>query len=623
MVHILRQCIAFMLSVIMTLPGTGVSLQQEEARHENFMNEPALYQSAGENEWEYPVVIVPGINHSPTYLCDENGNVKKSSDGTEIGGTLLFFDNDILKRELPKIAIPLISSLISQSDKGLSEKAYEVCKNVFATQSTDSEGNTVNNLVTRKFDYPVSQMTEDDKSWFYVMLPMQKLSEEIGEENIWLYTFNLVGDPMKSAQGLDEYIDMVLEKTGKEKVILLDVSLGGTIFTAYIDEFGLSKVHQVVNVVAATDGTDIVADMFMRQFNLTDQYFYNDFVAMIAQENMGDIAYGYLINLALRIFPKTVLQTMISRVMDGLLETVMVNAPQLWALVPSARYEAVAEKYLSDGSKPVLKAKLDRYHEAQLNLKENVLSAVESGVRIDNICGSDLFYGQDEYTFFNIVKSAATVNGDGIIPLYSAGMGATGADIGTTLSTYNEKYTNKARTVDLSTSYLPDNTWVFEKQHHEVGNNSVVLNLAKDIILRPDSLPTNSAEGNLYPMFNGTQYDKTIRRWRIPDAEMIDMTLLLPEDAKALKKAIDDAKAVLSGTIADSEKAQQATDNLNAVLIRLGVLSEEDDESALMPFVRKCAKFVSEKLVAVYGANGFSDGTLKMNEIKANLGFTK
>lgn len=618
MFQMLKNFIALLLSIIITFPGTGVVTVNNEG-----YNTASETETAISSDWEYPVVIVPGINHSPTYLCDKNGNVKKSSDGTEIGGTLLFFDNDILKRELPKLAIPLIGSLIAQRDMGLTDKAYEVCKSIFSVQQTDDEGNTVNNLVTKRFNYPVSQMSEDDKSWFYVMLPMQKLTEEIGEENVWLYTFNLVGDPMQSAKELDEYIEKVKEKTGKDKVILLNVSLGGTIFTAYIDEYGYEDIHQVVNVVAATDGTDIVADMFMRSFNLEDEYFYNDFIAMIAQENMGDIAYGYLINAALRIFPKTVLQTMISRVMDALLETMMINAPQLWALVPSARYDEVSAKYLSDGAKPVLKAKLDRYHETQLHLKENVLKAKDEGVRIDNICGSDLCYGEDEYTFFNIVKSAVAVNGDGIIPLYSAGMGATGADIGTTLSAYNEKYTNSSRTVDLSTSYLPDNTWVFEKQHHEVGNNSVVLNLAKEIIVRPDSLPTNSTEGNAFPMFNGTQYDKTIRRWRIPDAEMIDMSLLLPEDAKALQKAIDDAKAVLSSTVADSEKAKQVTDNLNAVLIKLGFMEEEKDEGVLMPFIRKCTKFVSEKLVAVYGSNGFSDGTLKLNEIKANLGFTK
>lgn len=619
MAQIAKQFIALLISFVTAFSGTGVatgSAVMLDAKNQ-------VRSAAAFHDWDYPVVIVPGINHSPTYLCDENGNVKKTSDGKEIGGTLLIFNNDTLKKELPKLALPLVASLLAQKDVGLTEKANEITKKLFGVQQTDSEGNTVNNLVTKKFDYPISQMNEEDKGWFYRMLPVQKLSEEIGEESIWLYTFNLVGNPMDSAKGLNDYIKMVKEKTGKEKVILLNVSLGGTIFTAYIDEYGYDDIHQVVNVVAATDGSDIIADMMMRSFNLEDKYFYNDFVAMIAKENMGDIAYGYLLNIALRILPKSVFQTLITRVMDALLETMVINTPQLWALVPCGRYDEVFAKYLSDGSKPVLAQKLQRYHEAQLHLKENVLKAKTFGVRIDNVCGSDLYYGEDEYTFFNIVKSASTVNGDGIVPLYSAGMGATGAAVGTTLTSYNEKYTNKAKTVDLSTSYLPDNTWVFEKQHHEVGNNSVVLNLTKDIIVRPESLPTNNDEHNLYPMFNGTQYDKAIRRWIIPTAEMIDISLLAPEEAEKLTQAINEARDVLAAKIADDEKAQSANENLTNILIKLGFAAEEENDSTIMLFVRKCAEYLSEKLVDIYGDNGFSDGTLKWNEIKSNFAFSK
>lgn len=617
MSKILKKVTAFILSLSLAASVAGVAF----AANADDMSAPVMNVNMLKKakDFEYPVIFVPGINHSPTYLCDENGERMKSSDGADIGGTLMIFDNDVLKKELLKLIVPLLGSLITQKDYGLTEKAYEVVKNIFYVQETNEEGKPVNNLITRKFDYPVSQMNEEDKKWFYIMLPVQKLSNEIGEENIWLYTFNLVGDPMESAKGLDDYIQMVKQKTGKDKVILVDVSLGGTIFTAYVDEYGYKDVHQVVNIVAATDGTDIIADMLMRKFNLTDEYFYNDFVSMIAEENLDDISYGYLINIALRLLPKSVFQTLITRTLDGMLENLMINTPQIWATVPSARYDELCEKYFPDDSKPVLKAKLDRYHEAQLHLKENVLKAKEAGVRIDNICGSDIYYGEDEYTFFNIVKSASTVNGDGIIPLYSAGMGATGADKGKTLEAYDEKYTNDARTVDLSTSYLPDNTWVFQKQHHEVGNNSVVLNLAKDIIVNPESLPTNSAVGNKYPQFNGTQHDKTLRRWRLPAAESIDRSFIPAEYADEFDSAVNEARDVLSGTVADAERTDKATENLSNVLIKIGAMEPEKQENALMPFLRMCTKAVSKLLLGVFGDNGFSDGVKEKGELADRL----
>lgn len=43
-----------------------------------------------------PVVVVPGINHSPTYLYDENDEPVLNKDGKRIGGTLLILDTDNL-----------------------------------------------------------------------------------------------------------------------------------------------------------------------------------------------------------------------------------------------------------------------------------------------------------------------------------------------------------------------------------------------------------------------------------------------------------------------------------------------------------------------------------------------
>ena len=57
--------------------------------------------------------------------------------------------------------------------------------------------------------------------------------------------------------------------------------------------------------------------------------------------------------------------------------------------------------------------------------------------------------------------------------------------------------------IDASTAVLPDNTWIFIGQHHEAGNNDVVLTLAcalftdselKDVHSKPD----------VWPQYNGT-----------------------------------------------------------------------------------------------------------------------
>lgn len=611
----LKSVIAFLMSLLMTFSSAGVAENAKTQVDSSAYISSSVDVSKTANSDEYPIVIVPGINHSKTYLCDEDGNIKTNSDGEEIGGTLLYFDSDIIKKEVPKLIVPLFKMLITQKDNGFTDKVYESLSKIFSVQATDENGNNINNIVTKKYNYPLSQMSEDEKSWVYRMIPMQKLTAEIGEDMVYFFTFNLFGNVMDSARELDEYIQFVKESTGKDKVTLMNVSLGGSVFTAYLDEYGSDDLHQVVNVVAALDGTDIVADLMARQFRLDDEYLYHEYLSMVAEENLGDIAYGYLINVALRIMPKSVFQGLLTRAMDALLEQLMINCPQIWACVPSARYNEVAAKYFVGGEKAELKAKLDRYHEAQLNLRENVKSAVASGVRIDNICGSNLSYGEVEYSFFNIVKSSGSVNSDGIIPLYSAGMGATGAAAGKTLSA-SGKYVNDSKTVDLSTSALPDNTWVFVSQHHEVGNNSAVLNLAKAIIVTPDEVKTNSSNEK-YPMFNGSEYDKTLRRWRLPAAKEIATSSLSPEDAEELSNAIAQAEAALDNTVADQAAIDAAQTRLENIMQKLGAFEPDAEELFLLPILRKVTEYMSRALLKLYGANGFTDGIELTKQFRA------
>ena len=50
-----------------------------------------------------------------------------------------------------------------------------------------------------------------------------------------------------------------------------------------------------------------------------------------------------------------------------------------------------------------------------------------AGVKIDSIAGANLAFGDIEYSYFSIIKSALDTNSDGIIQLSSTTMGATGA----------------------------------------------------------------------------------------------------------------------------------------------------------------------------------------------------
>lgn len=571
-----------------------------------------------------PIIILPGINHSPTYLYDENDEPYLDSDGNQVGDTLLILEMSKFWSKLPALVVSLLATLVTQHSVGLEKAAYNAVNALFWVQKCDNDGNYVNNLQTKRWNHPISEMNDEDKQWLYRMIPLQRIEEEIGGDHIYMFTFNLVGDPMDAADDLDAYIDMVKEQTGHDKVTLLPVSLGGTILTAYLDAYGHDDLDQIVNIVACLDGTDIVADMMDRKWNLTDEYLYHEFIPMVVGES--DTTLGYLINCVLHILPRSGVDAILTGAISGILDTIMINCPQMWAMVPSYRYDALAEKYLNnDPAKAELKKKTDRFQTARLNLKSNILAAVADGVRVNSIAGANLDFGEQDYGFFNIVASASDYNSDGIINLSSTTMGATGAPGNKTLSdisyTANTSCSNPDHNhvspdnmVDVSTAVLPENTWIFLEQHHEVGNNDVVLNLAQAILT--GKVENVNSDPENYPQFNYRCKTKNIRRWRLPDAEKLlesyenNEITMSEADLAELKTAIADGQAVIGATIADQTKVQKAEDELNAILSKYGKYTYPEEDSDFDIFLENTLEKASSGLVKWLGGGSLVDWML-------------
>lgn len=561
-----------------------------------------------------PLIVLPGINHSPTYLYDENDKPVMDSKGEkQIGGTLLILNtDDLLKKILPKALFSLLATIATQHNIMLDKVAYEAAATAFSIQKCDDEGNYVNNLKTQRWNYPLSQMTEDEVNWVYRMVPMQRIVDIIKANHTYFYTFNLVGDPMQSAKELDEYIDMVKKQTGHDKVDLLPVSLGGTILTAYLDAYGHKDINSIVGVVACLNGTDIVADMMARDFNISDEYLHHEYIPTILKESNGRGTLGYLINCILHILPQAGFNALLTGAMSGLLDTMVLNCPQMWAMIPSYRYDALASRYLS--AKPVLKAKTDRFQQARLNLKQNILDAVADGVKVNFISGSGLAFGEEMYTFFSIMSSSGKVNSDGIINLSSTALGTTGTVGGATIAKQAHdnpdypgySYLSPDGTIDISTAVLPDNTWVFLKQYHEVGNNDVVLNLAKALLLGEiENVHSNPAK---YPQYNYFCNTKTLRRWRINDGKKaLKKTDLSEEDRAEIVAAIAQAEAVLEMTVADQTAVEAAQARLDTILYKVGQLTPPKEESKLAPGLEKFFESLSWMLYKTLGGGSVYD----------------
>lgn len=613
MKKIFKKILSMALCVAMLVPmgALGVSAATK----------PETETDCGGNCEHSPVIVLPGINHSPTHLYDENDEPYMYN-GNHVGGTLLILNEEALSTgAIVKAVAAVLGTLLLQTNLGLDKIAYNLVSDIFKFQKCDENGDHVANLKTQRWNHSLEHMTQDDIDWTYRMVPMKPLVDVIGEDHVYFFTFNLVGDPMDSADELKEYVEMVKEQTGHDKVTFLPVSLGGTILTAYLEKYGHEDLDQIVNAVACLDGTDIVADFMAREWRLEDEYLYHQFFANIFVESEGVPTIGYLINTLLHIVPRSGIDALLTGAMSAILDTLMLNCPQFWAMIPSYRYDALAERYLSD--KPVLKARTDAFQQARLNLKKNILAAVEDGVRVNSIAGANLDFGEEMYTYFNIVASAEQHNSDGIVNLNSTTLGATGAAHDQTLSdieyesnTYcsdpTHNHISSDNMVDASTAILPENTWIFLDQYHEVGRNDVVLNLAKAIILG-EVTDVNSDPEN-YPQFNTRCYTYSLRRWKLPDAKKVDQSTLSAEDKAELNAAIAQAEEALAITVSDQELVDAAEARIIAILHKIGAEGYEDisveEPSALDPVWESLTCSMSKASLFLFGGGSLVDRIL-------------
>ncbi len=109
-----------------------------------------------------PVIILPGINHSPTYLYDDNDEPVMYN-GNHIGGPLLFLNEAALST---KAVLKLVGSALAtatfQTNVRLDKVTYNLVSEIFKYQRCDENGDHVENLITQRWNYSLEKMTEEE-----------------------------------------------------------------------------------------------------------------------------------------------------------------------------------------------------------------------------------------------------------------------------------------------------------------------------------------------------------------------------------------------------------------------------------------------------------------------------
>ncbi len=537
---------------------------------------------------ETPVIIVHGMSQNNTYLLDENGEWAKDDKGNYIYGWPLHIELTALLKAVPA----LLLSIITRQDAGLSDALNKAAHEALYVIEKDNEGNYVNDIDVPCYEMPMSELPASVKEEYYKFLPIQELGELIGEDNVYYFGYDSLGDVVSTADRLYNYIhNVVLPQTGAKQVKICPISLGGTVATYYLNEHpeDYSLIKKMVFVVPAIDGSNIIGDLLTNNLSVyDDDKLYSDILVSI----LGETPLSYILNMVLRILPSSVLKKALNGLVDGVVEVAAQNTTILWALCPTAYYEEAKAIWLEGDEHAVVREKVDSYMEARANFPDNLAALKASGTELFDVACYDV-------NLFPLCKDYQTTNADRVIHAASPSMGATFADLGTTLGddyvaagTYcsnpEHNHLSPDGVVDATTGLLPCTTWYFKGQAHEMlPDNDVALELAIHAMV--DNNIKDVYSNPAYPQFNNGRLTKTTNLY-IKTWEDADKSGISEENKAAVEKAIADVKALDDETIVDIEAWKAAEAALGQALYEAGLIENPEPskfENALTEIAKK------------------------------------
>ncbi len=521
-----------------------------------------------------PVIIVHGMSQNDTYVLDENGERIPDDTGYVTGWPL-----EINVMELVKVAIvPLILSVITRSDCGLTDAFRQGAYNGLPYIHKDAEGNYLADVEVPCYEYPMSEMTEELKAYYYNILPLQGLSEIVGEESVYYFGYDSFGSVKGETEKLHHYIhDVVLPQTKAEQVRLCHISLGGTIGVNYLENYpeDYEFIKRMEFVIPAIDGSDIIGDILTGNLSVfyDDNVLYGEFLPTL----LGDTYLAYILNMVLRIIPDDVLKSALGGLVEGLVGAGVRSTTLIWALCPTDYYEEARAMWLEDEEYAEIAEEVDSYMEARENFPENIAELKASGAEVfDIVCHGG--------GMFPLCKDYNVTNGDGIVHAESASMGATFANVGETLGdgykavgTYcsnpNHNHISPDNTVDATTGLLPCTTWYISHQDHEkLPMNDVALKMAFDI-MTDDNMVDVYSRPDVYPQFNEGRLTKEANEY-LAAWEAADKSALATEAVEAVEAAVAEVNKQLGETVVDNAGWLEAVEELRVALVDAGVIED-------------------------------------------------
>ncbi len=554
----------------------------------------------------HPAIIVPGLGQSNTWVLDDNGDFVLDDEGNKISSFPAYIQ---LEEILSKALVPALLSLALQRDMGLSDAAADVIKSCFGINTCDENAQPSDKVFTEKYLYPVSECQDFETEEIFSHVPFNLYETEQPFDHMYYFAYNSFGNHIDLVNELYDYIQMVKKQTGHDKVTLIPLSQGASIVSAMLEYKPEVKdeLHKIIFVVPALDGSTIIGDVFNGRISFLDkEYVYNGFLGELGLLDKGTAA---LIEMLFRILPDEVLMSVLESAVNTLVGDVMVKSTGMWALCPSGDYLTAAEKYLSTPEMANIKAQTDKYYQAQLDADENIQTLVNNGVQV--FC-----FVEYDYAMINVGETWNSQNADYIIHTDSTSMGAYFANVGETLpddyvqqnthcSDPTHNHISPDRVVDASAGLLPDTTFYFDGQRHDLtARNDVILKLALNLIESDRIQDVYSLPE--FPQFNIARSSEKLVLL-VEEAKKIDPSTLSAEDAAELAAAIAEAEKVIKNTIGVAGEVEASEARVTACLVKAGVMEAPEDGGVSLDIFTEISPWFYEK----FGTDGYFELVVK------------
>lgn len=447
---------------------------------------------------DYPVIMVPGYSSSELYRLDENGEV------VHVWGDAFGQIGSAAEGKLGGIIADAGTFLLAGNVKPIAKRLGEGFQRIFGDMKTNPDGSSyydVKNYINTPEECCYATLMEKYPEGRHQAEPeiMAEVIGRVGAENCFVFTCDFRMGAVECAEKLNKFIDDVLEYTGKSKVNLLAVSHGGQVTGTYLTLYGeKGKVNNAVLTVPALGGAGIAYDAF----NSPREGFDFGDVALIVF-----IEHGMLIEEDLHYLVEAGWLGFLDDLADALVPYVMPvmgTWGSMWDFMPLEYYEDMKAELLDETENAEVIRKSDFMHyqiqspDGDYYFGKGFKKAQDAGTNVYILAGYDIQ-----------IATGMPVSSDAIITT-PASTGATCAPLG---ERFADGYTQKvdtgfyqvspSMTVDASTCYLPEHTWLIEDYHHGMTyKDEYTKNLMYTLLMSTESHDVHSMPE--YPQFHAT-----------------------------------------------------------------------------------------------------------------------